>query len=426
MSTIWNRRAFIGSLGAGVTAAICGGCAPDSETTVESASTSMSSARRVAARRIRRMIMNNDGNDIRNTPPETAKTPEYFLSRRTSPLVGSHVDSIFYCSGVFNYYTHRSDETELLQGNDEQAWYARELIEQGMDSLEIMTGFCHQHDIEVFWSMRMNDHHDSYTPYLLPQWKKDHPELLMGRPEDTFPYVEGKWSMVDYTHEEVRNKVFRIIEDVATRYDVDGIEYDFFRHPAYFKPQMLGEPVTQAHCDMMTGLLERIRTMTDEVAARRGRPMLISVRMPDAPDFAKAMGLDIEAWLEHDLVDIVTGGGYFKLRPWESLAQLGRKYDVPVYACFVSRRIMSGGEPEADSALPRWRGEALNAWNAGVNGIYTFNRFNPHDPLFRELGDPKLLESLPRIDQESFTGDSGYLDPGYWLKDGRSFIRQKV
>ena len=425
MAAKWNRRAFIAALGAGVTTVV-NGCGPEREPVLKMAGTDTVTARRSAVRRFRRMIMNNDGNDIRNTPPEIVKTPEYFLSRRTSPLVGSHVDSIFYCTGVFNHYTHRSDETELLLGNDEQTWYARDLIDQGADTLEIMTSFCHQHDIEIFWSMRMNDHHDSYTPYLLPQWKKDHPDLLMGRPDDKFPYVEGKWSMVDYAHKEVRDKVFRIMEDVASRYDVDGIEYDFFRHPAYFKQQMLGEPVTQAQCDMMTELLARIRAMTDGIAARRGRPMLIAVRMPDAPDFAKAIGLDIETWLNRDLVDIVTGGGYFKLRPWSSLAQLGRKYGVPVYACFVSRRIMSGGEPEADSALSRWRGEALNAWNQGVNGIYTFNRFNPHDPLFRELGDPKLLESLPRIDQESYIGDSGYLDPGYWLKDGRSYVRKKA
>ena len=35
------------------------------------------------------------------------------------------------------------------------------------------------------------------------------------------------------------------------------------------------------------------------------------------------------------------------------------------------------------------RGEALNAWHAGVSGIYTFDRFDPRDPIFREPGsDP--------------------------------------
>jgi len=29
-----------------------------------------------------------------------------------------------------------------------------------------------------------------------------------------------------------------------------------------------------------------------------------------------------------------------------------------------------------------------------VSGIYTFNRFDPHDPVFRELGDPDKLKTL--------------------------------
>ena len=44
---------------------------------------------------------------------------------------------------------------------------------------------------------------------------------------------------------EVREKVFRIFRDVCMRYDVDGIEMDFFRHPLYFREMMLGEPVSR-------------------------------------------------------------------------------------------------------------------------------------------------------------------------------------
>jgi uncharacterized lipoprotein YddW (UPF0748 family) len=79
-------------------------------------------------------------------------------------------------------------------------------------------------------------------------------------------------SAVNYGLPEVRDKVFRIFQDVCTRYDVDGIEMDFYRHPVYFKPQMTGEPVTQEHCDMMTGLLRRIRAMTIDVGQETGTP----------------------------------------------------------------------------------------------------------------------------------------------------------
>jgi len=58
--------------------------------------------RKRAAQRRRRIIMNNDGNDGRALDPGEEKTPETFLSKRISPLAGSQVAAIFYCTGVFS------------------------------------------------------------------------------------------------------------------------------------------------------------------------------------------------------------------------------------------------------------------------------------------------------------------------------------
>ncbi|UCH35685.1 MAG: family 10 glycosylhydrolase [Armatimonadota bacterium] len=293
----------------------------------------MSDARKQAAHRTRRIIMNNDGNDAWRHQPGEPKTPEHFLSKRTSPLVGSHVDAIFYCTGVFNVYTHHSDETELRAHADRGVddW-AHELIKQGRDSLRVITDFGHEHGMEVFWSMRMNDTHDSGDAALFAEWKTAHPDYLMGKKGDKFPYGGGRWSAVDYAIPEVRDKVFRILHDVCTRYDVDGMELDFFRHPVYFKPQMTGDPVTQEHCDMMTELIARLRAMADEVGTKRGRPLLIAVRVPDSVGYAKAIGLDLIRWLDDGLIDIIVGSGYFHLEPWENLVALGKRCDVPVYA----------------------------------------------------------------------------------------------
>lgn len=84
---------------------------------------------------------------------------------------------------------------------------------------------------------------------------------------------------------------------------------------------------------------------------------------------------------------------------------------------------MDGGQPEAETAIKVWRGEALNAWKAGVDGIYTFNRFNPHDPSFRELGDPDLLETLDRIDQTRYVANM-WSRPEVWLKNGDKFVKE--
>ena len=378
-------------------------------------------ARHKARHRQRRVIMNNDGNDLYHVAPDQPKTPETFLSTRTTPLIGSHVDSIFYCSGVFNFYTHRSEETELLKDAECAARHVHELIAHGTDSLETMVKFGHEQDIEIFWSMRMNDTHDSASDFLLCQWKRDHPEYLVGKKGETYPYGCNRWSSVDYGRQEVRDKVFRIFQDVCTRYDVDGIELDFFRHPVLFKPQMTAGPVTQEHCDMMTGLMRQVRRMTDDVGRTRGRPLLIAIRAFDSVGYCKATGIDLVRWLEEDLVDIVTGGGYYKFEPWENLVALGKKYDVPVYACFCTRRIIPKSY-EGDH-IKVWRGEALNAWKAGVDGIYTFNQFNPRAQLFRELGDPKLLETLDRVDQTAYVAQI-WSRPEKWLKNGRSFVHE--
>ncbi|HUW62172.1 MAG TPA: hypothetical protein VMZ06_14310 [Candidatus Bathyarchaeia archaeon] len=378
-------------------------------------------ARTVAAHRTRRIIMNNDGNDARTT--NQAHTVENFLLNRTSPLAGSQVDAIFYCTGVFNLYTHRSDETELRGHGDKNSIdWAWELTKTDTDSVEAVIGFCHASGIEAFWSMRMNDTHDSADDALLCKWKQDHPDYLMGHKGQKSPHGGGRWSAVNYELEPVRDKVFRILEDVCMRYHVDGIELDFFRHPVYFPQQMTGQPVPQSSCDLMTGLIRRVREMTEQVGLKRGRPVLVAVRVPDSVGFAKAIGLDLAAWLDEGLIDILTGGGYFHLEPWENLVALGRKHGVPAYACLSGSRVVSAATPEETNAdnASRWHAEAKLAWDAGVDGIYTFNLFNPKSDLFRQLGSPATLMKLEGP-LKPITGDPNAMER--WLKGGRGFLR---
>jgi len=112
---------------------------------------------------------------------------------------------------------------------------------------------------------------------------------------------------VDYEKQQVRDKVLEILTDVCSRYDIDGVELDFFRFPVFFKPQLYGQPVTQKHCDMMTDLVKKFRIMTEDVSLKRGRPLLVAVRVPDSFGYAKEMGLDVVNWLDSDLVDIIIG-----------------------------------------------------------------------------------------------------------------------
>ncbi|MCA9229344.1 MAG: hypothetical protein KDA57_01725 [Planctomycetales bacterium] len=389
-------------------------------------------ARLQARFRQRRLIINNDGND-KTSPPYT---PERFLASRTTGLEKTQVDSLFYCTGIPMLYTHRSKIAEQMGvGNHtdvpNKTWVAA-FNALNTDSLEIMVDWCKRHDREVFWSMRINDRHDSGTrwSYLITDWKRNHPELLMGTQEGGLPesFKRGarSWSLLRYDMPEVREKVFQIIEEICNNYDVDGIELDFWRHPACFVEPLMDKSVPQHKMDELTELWQRVRHMTEQVGMKRGRPILIAIRIPDSMDYCRAMGLDVPRWLGEDLVDLVVAADYFKLEPWENLVATGKKYNVPVYGCFEIRRLESTGkETEKKRADIRvWRGEAYNAWKAGLDGIYLMNRFDPHAPMLHELGDPEILASKERIDQTAYFNPKVWCKPTTWVPDGMKYLKQ--
>jgi len=120
--------------------------------------------REIAKFRTRRIIMNNDGNDFRIQSEADLENPRAFLDKRTTPLLDSQVDSFFYCTGVFNRYSYPMGECELLPDRFIKSELVEPMKKKGIDSLKIMTEFCHGNGKEIFWSMRMNDTHDELVP----------------------------------------------------------------------------------------------------------------------------------------------------------------------------------------------------------------------------------------------------------------------
>ncbi len=382
-------------------------------------------ARSEIARRQRRVIFNNDGCDCLYFPTNMALTAENFLALRTTPLAGSQVGAIAYCtiSSGFSFFTHRTEAGVVLdrQGSKYAIQngcrnIARDMIDAGTDCLQANIGFGRKHGMEVFWSMRMNDTHDAAyqpdKPYLLyPPLKVEHPDWLVGEPVKKTPV--GRWSSVDYARPEIRDLAFRFIEEVCRNYDIDGVELDYFRHPCYFKSVAMGGAASAEECDMITALMRRVRTMTEEVGLKRGRPILVSVRVPDSVEYDRGLGLDVERWLSDGLVDLLITTCYFRLNPWSYSVELGHRHGVPVYPCLSDSRI-KGETRFRRSSIEAYRGEAMNAWAAGAHGIHVFNLFNPKSPVFREVGDPAVLRPLEKL--YFVTVRDG--DPGRFLAGG--------
>ena len=287
-----------------------------------------------SAHRKWRIIFNNDGNSIVYKLKDKEINAETLLADRTTGLVGTHVDSIFYCpwSTSLGLFTHISQiaepfyaKTGVVSANRTKDFHGK-----GLDPLQIMVDFCKANEIEIFMSMRMNDIHDAYPqwPELLSQFKKDHPELLFGSREK--PPAFGFWSGLDYGRPKVQQRAFKLLEEVCRKYDVDGIQLDWLRHPPHFQCSANGYDCTQVERDIMTGLHRRIRDMTERVGQQQGHPILIAVRIPASRACCEAIGLDVVDWLEQDLVDMLVPGEW-ELSPWEEWVALGHQHDVPLY-----------------------------------------------------------------------------------------------
>ncbi|MFH1267965.1 MAG: hypothetical protein ABIK89_19785, partial [Planctomycetota bacterium] len=384
--------------------------------------------RKELAQRRRRIIMNNDGCDVLYFPQKEKVTVKGFLAKRTTPLAGTHVDTIAYCSisSGFSNFTHNTKVGTVLKRHGHEYGYqpdahniAQDLIDLGTDCLQAVIDFGHKHGMEVFWSMRMNDTHDAAhqpeKPYFLfPPLKYEHPEWLVGDHVKRTPY--GRWSSVDYARREIRDLAFGFIEEVCRNYDVDGVELDFFRHLCYFKSTAYGGAASDEERDLMTELLRRVRTMSEEAGVQRGRPILVAVRTPDSVGYCSDMGFDIERWLREGLVDMLITTCYFRLNPWEYSVELGHKYGVPVYPCLSDSRVQ-GETRFRRSSTASYRGRAMNAWGAGADGLHLFNFFDPNAQIWREIGDPETLLSLDKLYFVNVRDD----DPRRFLANGREY-----
>jgi hypothetical protein len=387
--------------------------------------------------RQRRIILNNDGCDALYFPATREATPEQLLELRTSPLVGSQVDSVFYCtiSSGFGMFTHRTAVGHILVhdvaaalGIKGQYNLTPRLLEQGTDPLQVVTDFCRREGLEIFWSMRMNDTHDGShrpeNPYpLFSPFKAQNPDKLMGSYEQRPPH--GLWSAVDYTHPEVRDLAVALVVEVCRNYDVDGVELDFLRHFSYFKSVAWGGVASERERGMMTDLVRQIRQAADREGRRRGRPILVAVRVPDDVEYCHRAGLDLERWLAEGLVDLLSASCYFQLNPWEKIVTLGHRYGVKVYPCLSESRLrVDSGSTWQRMSQQSYRARAQRVWQSGADGVYLFNFFNPRAPMLRELGDPQLLAGLDKVYFANVRNSGGrrdYSHPDFWLAEGRQF-----
>jgi hypothetical protein len=427
-----NRREFLAGLVAG--SVVAASFSESSAPLAAAESEALNAARKQAARRRRRVIFNNDGDDIWT---QDANTVESFLDVRHTPLLNTHVDSIFYCTTQsFNHFTHDTRVAEIFRaksgtfaGNNLDTF-----LEQKTDGLRMSSTFARQHGLESFWTLRMNDIHDAWTPAFVSDWKRQAPGRVMSTLEKSRQFDDRRrlWSLVDFEHPDVQPRMVAIIEEVLQNYDVDGVELDFMRAPFYFRTAYEGQSATEAQVGILTQLVHAIRSLVLRESEKQRKPLLLSVRVPSTVELCRRIGIDIAAWLQAGLIDVLAlGGGYITFDlPAKQLIELGHKHDVPVYPCLSQSGLMYRPPRGESTKQPpeAWFGAASRLWADGADGIYSFNLFpGPGTDTDRKYARDVLTkigshEELLASSIQYAMSDAGWWMPQhYWAKDAAEY-----
>jgi len=378
----------------------------------------------------RTVIHNNDGCDVLYFPINEKYTVKNLLDKRTAGLIGTGVSTISFCptaSGFGNFtYNTKVGEVLLRHGyqfgiNNNARNITAEMIAEGTDPLQVNVEFARENGFEIFWSNRMNDTHDSShrndkPHFLWTKFKEDNPQYLFGSIGERLP--NGHWSSLDFAHKVVRNRCIQFFKEVCDNYDIDGVELDFFRHFELFKTVGNGGVASQEQLDMLTDMVTQIRKVTEEAGMKRGNPILVLTRVPTSPEYAKNAGVDIERWIDEGLVDIVVGSGYFRLDFWENFAKLGEDKDVKIYAGLSESRTKNEHPLLVRQQNSVFRARAAAAWEAGLDGMYSFNEYNSRVKYLSEICSPDKLKNTNNL---YFVTYRDYRASKY-LKEGNSYF----
>ena len=345
----------------------------------------------------RRVLCNDDGWIMNATYP---LTPEYMWDNMVGTYVGTPVDGFLWSVGGHDTYSYETKIGEWLgdgydDPDDELRQHLdnlRRLTEQHGGPVTVIANLCRRAGVDFFPSVRMNEHYDmDESSPKFSRLRRENPHYLIGRGEEV-PGPTLEWGIrtgLDYAVSEVREYMASIVIELVSHFDVDGIELDYMRHPAFFR-------IEEAYANryLMTDFVAFVRRQMDEIGDRKGKPLDLIVRVPPTLRDCSRIGLDAGAWIEEGLVDaVIAGGGFIPFEtPIREFVDKAEGTGVRIYGCLEALR------PTLDELTMRAISSRYH--EQGVDGLYLFNYFKmPHEWKRDTLGrliDPKALGRLDK------------------------------
>jgi len=377
-----------------------------------------------------RLIHNNDGSDILGNRwfGQRLLTVDD-VNKYVDLVANSQVTTYMICSGSdFLYYRSKfgrvfGDDLNgtLNCGNDTVTYknfkknYANHLNleRQGTDLIRATLTRAKEKGMEAVITYRMNDLHfadtTTHCPIYYSTFWMNHPEYWL---KDT---TQG-WNSggaLNFAIKEVRDHKLSIISEQLDKYEmIDGFDLDFMRFIVYFLPG-----TGEENAPLITQLVKDIRGKMDEVSAKRGKKLTLSVRVPPTLDACIKKGLDVREWIRLGLIDYVSIGVHWLGDPSMPVAEFKKELGyttIPVYASVDD----GGYKPRETYSHGMLRGMASYALSQGADGLYLFNfyfseyllgnkdlQLSPggkvsriREPsLLQEIGKQETLESRNKI-----------------------------
>ena len=315
-------------------------------------------------------------------------------------LAGTPVEALMFCMGDGRTVLHETDVGELW-GHNVEKWShtifrrahqnAKKLIDEGNDPLRIISERAHAKGILFYPTLlvqqgRGKREDDSRCS----EFRFDNQHLEIGARADVDPAYPGL-ACLDFAHEEVREERFALIDETLRKYDVDGFELQLNYFPYYFHPDQV-----EAGCAIMTRWVRRVYEAVKDSGADRE----LVIRIPASVEGCRQEGLDVRAWIEAGIVDVLVGQTF----SMPELVNTNADYRGLVEAadgssCRVHAAIHSHMDSDrlAEAPIEVVRACANNYWAQGVEGLYLAHWFSnwPYGASFyeklRELPHPDVM-----------------------------------
>ena len=207
------------------------------------------------------------------------------------------------------------------------------------------------------------------------------------------------FKMFNIANPEVREHKRKLLAEVMRKYDFDGLDIDFERHTPCLpvgKQWEMREEVTE--------FMRMLRRETLKIAEETGRVVMLSARIPDCLSGCHEDGLDIETWIEEDIVDCLTMGSRSFDVKIEDIRALSD--EIQIYGGYDTHHAVDGyALPTLDVIRGVWYSHLVR----GADGIEYFNWMGEGRPelvekYVTEYGMNYMRDGFALYAHENFTG----------------------